>query len=263
MARHEKNALSNVEAVVWDMDGVLIDTYLFEFMQNLDFMLKHGAVAMPGNYQGGDYVLPKDESDRILAKMEEAFLACNGDARKNYETLLDMPGLYDQFEQDHIRGIDTYRNLIIPSEGALQALGRIALSDMTQALWTSRERQLLTPERSAGIIKQPRIGPRREGYFDMTVSADDVGYDNMGATKTKPNPAGMEIIADTLAIPPERMVMIGDRPSDILPAKLLGAKAIGMASGFMRGHPDLLYAAGADTVVSSVSEVEDLLFGTP
>ena len=70
-----------------------------------------------------------------------------------------------------------------------------------------------------------------------------------------------EIIAhilDTLKLPKEECVMIGDTEFDVLGAKEHGITSVGVLYGY--GTPESLEKAGADYIVKDVSELSKLIF---
>lgn len=69
-----------------------------------------------------------------------------------------------------------------------------------------------------------------------------------------------EVIAraiGSIGLPPERIVMVGDRVNDIASARELGVRTIGVAYGY-GGHAELA-AAGADAIVDTVDELRAAL----
>jgi phosphoglycolate phosphatase-like HAD superfamily hydrolase len=257
MASERHEAVDKV--AVFDLDGVLLQTFVYEWAQNMTMLSLYNQLPVAADER--DIVVPPEIKMDVESRMERAFFESNGDPVRHYQTLLGQKALGSEFRDRHRFAVERNRNLVLPEVGAEDLLEDIAADPhMGVALWTSRDRSLLTPELVPEIIKPAdQAGPREEGFFDITITADDVGYDSDGSRKMKPNEAGLEIIANHYSLPYERFTMIGDRPSDIIPAIKLGAHAIGFASGYIAARPELLWNAGASHVVRTHDELRPLL----
>lgn len=67
----------------------------------------------------------------------------------------------------------------------------------------------------------------------------------------KPDPAHLHLALDSLGIPPDRALMVGDHPMDIITGRRAGTHAAGVTSG--RTPASDLAAAGADFVLDDIS----------
>ena len=83
-------------------------------------------------------------------------------------------------------------------------------------------------------------------YFDANVSGRDFKHG-------KPHPEMFLTAADELGVAPERSIVIEDAPAGVEAAKAGDMAAIGIARG---DDSDLLAAAGADIVVTSLDDVD-------
>ncbi len=90
-----------------------------------------------------------------------------------------------------------------------------------------------------------------ERYFSLAVGA------NLDGTMTDKSQVVAEVLRQLGEPPRGEAVMIGDREQDILGAKANGLETVGAGYGY--AFPGELEAAGADHVVSSVPELEELL----
>jgi phosphoglycolate phosphatase len=90
-------------------------------------------------------------------------------------------------------------------------------------------------------LVQTGLGPR----FVATRCADE------GAPK--PDPWMLRDLAETLQVPPARMVMIGDTTHDVGMARAAGAASVAVLYG--AHEPGALRDSGADAVVASVGEL--------
>ena len=248
----------HIKAVVMDIDGVLIDVTMYEFLQSVHMM---------GYYNK----LPTDQDEvtflsgsQILDHITDAFRGSSGDPTKYYQLLLGREDLGPEFPILHRHGVEQYKMTVAPTRGALAFLGELAASDKAAAYWTSRDTDLVNRELLPWLLPLPddlevdRRPYRRHGFVDRIITADDVGVDNTGQRKMKPNPAGLQLLSDEFHVPPTDMVVIGDRLSDIIPAKKLGALAIGVKTMYI--HETEYWDAGADALVNDMEDAATLIF---
>ncbi len=94
-----------------------------------------------------------------------------------------------------------------------------------------------------------RLGIR--SIFDVVVARDDI-------TRPKPDPEHLHKTLSLLGVKAEETIVVGDHPNDIISAKSVGAKSIGVLSS---GHSaEELKSVGADLVLKDVSLISrDLL----
>jgi len=88
-------------------------------------------------------------------------------------------------------------------------------------------------------------------FFDIMVTSDDV-------LRGKPDPEPYAITVEKLNEKPEECLVIEDSDNGILSAKAAGCQACGITTTFSRAR---LESAGADMVVESFGELEKILFG--
>jgi len=90
-------------------------------------------------------------------------------------------------------------------------------------------------------------------YFDATRCADQ--------THPKPHPAMLLELSEELAVPAERMLMIGDTTHDLEMAQAAQVSAVGVTYG---AHPrDQLAALGPLALVDSMAQLHALLLPAP
>lgn len=87
-------------------------------------------------------------------------------------------------------------------------------------------------------------------HFDVIVGLQDV-------THAKPHPESVQRALQALGAPPDRAIMIGDVPADMMAGKAAGSAAIGMISD--HHSASALQEAGADAVIRSLAELIDLI----
>ncbi|MCS7060391.1 MAG: HAD family phosphatase [Anaerolineae bacterium] len=191
------NSFSNSKAVIWDMDGVLIDSGSYHFQAWRETLGRERHVELTWemfqqtfgwrNAEMLRAVLGPDitaaEIDSLAGLKEARFreLACQDGAR------LLMPGVLDCLAQ-------------LRAHGWLQA---IASSAPTQNVTAILEALPLS------------------GYFSAVVAAEDVVHG-------KPDPAPFLTAAQRLGVAPARCVVVEDAPAGIQAARRAGMACIGL-----------------------------------
>lgn len=204
------NTINNSYAIIWDMDGVLIDSadlhyrawretvqsVLHTDMSLHDFRRTFGLrnEEMLRDYLG--YALPSGDVIRLADRKEALYRELI-----HTEGLTLLPGVWSWLNQ-------------------AQATGWI------QAVASSAPRLNVEAVLDALQIRR---------YFGTTISAEDV-------KNGKPDPEVFITAADKLAVPPARCIVIEDAPFGIL-----GARRAGMACiGVLTTHQDLSADITAD-----------------
>ena len=91
-------------------------------------------------------------------------------------------------------------------------------------------------------------------YFDQVVITDEVG----GRTRRKPDPLGIERIASFWDLPPDELVVIGDRPDkDVALALAVGAGIVRVRQGEYRHDASPLGVSTVDDFESATNLVLD------
>ncbi len=253
--------LDDIDLVVCDIDGVLIKTLLFEHAQNLMAIEWAGQMPRYDADPDEEVILSQEDAQVISDKIREATIYSNGDPKRHYEKLLGME-LGEDFWRLHRCMVTSMSHLQLPDKVGIKMLGELHRAGKYTAAFTSRDRELLSPELAREVILPTGSGPKKEGWFDITISADDVGVDTEGKRRMKPDTAGLEIICDTLNVPYERTLMVGDRPSDIIPAKQLGAYACALYVADSYIKRESFEDVRPDIIVKSMKELYQVLFGT-
>lgn len=200
-------------AVLFDMDGVVIDTEaaVTAFWERL--AARHGVTLTPADYDTTIYGRPLGQTlDVLFPRLTEAERAAVSAEALDYETnqaYIAMPGVVD----------------------LLRALRE---KDIPAALVTSGERFKV-----AEVFRQLEIG----GLFAAVVTAEDV-------PKGKPHPACYQLGAQRLGTPAARCVAFEDSISGVQAAAGAGTICIGVRPA--RTAAPLL-AAGARGVIPDFS----------
>ena len=204
-------------AVVFDMDGVLIDSHP-----------AHRA-AWESFLQSLGIHVSEDDLSFIL------------EGRTRFEILRhflgDLPE--NQLQEYGQRKDEFFRDLehsIQPAQGVVPFLSKLEQMGLSCAVATSA-----SEIRTASTIE--RLG--LSGYFDAIITAADV---NLG----KPHPQVYRLACERLDIAPKEALAFDDAPAGVLSARSAGLRCIGVTSN---GGSQKLLAAGAETVISGFMDV--------
>jgi beta-phosphoglucomutase len=185
-------------AVLWDMDGTLVDSADYHWRAWKDTMEAQGVAITHDQF----LATFGQRNDTILTQ----WLACDrADAR--------IGPIGDAKEQ-------CYRRLV-------RALGISALpgaAEWVQKLYGQGWAQAVAsaaPRRNVEVVME-KLGLAR--YFQATTSAEDVHHG-------KPDPEVFLIAAAKLGVPPGQCVVVEDAPAGIEAAKRAGMRSIGVRQG--------------------------------
>ena len=209
-----------IKAVVFDVDGTLLDTR--EFI----------VAAFEHSLRGNGHVVPTRQRIVEVAtgrSLDECYplLAPNGD-------IIAMKDMHREFQMKRFDLVTAYTGL-------------------HDVLTVLRERGLLLGVCS---IRGPMTRPMLEHvqaltHFDAAVDSSDV-------KKHKPHPEGVLKVLTLLNVKPEDSVMVGDTTSDIEAGKAAGcAKTIAITHGL--GTRESLEKSGADHIVTSLPDILPLV----
>lgn len=215
---------SRIEAVLFDLDGTLMDTD------------DHKVEQIAGQLQRLRWGRPLPTARRLVMAAETPINALM--------TFLDILGLdsplrslSDRFRE--WRGWRTQSDFrIIPGvEEMLLAVG----ARYPLAIVTTRG-----ANDAGAFLAQYRL----QDLFRVQVTSECT-------RRLKPHPAPVQFAAHHLGIPPEKCVMVGDTTVDVKSARRAGAWAVGVLCGF--GERRELERAGAQVILDSTAELSSLL----
>lgn len=202
------------KAVLWDLDGVLVDTAPFHFQ------------AWQELFQSVDKGFAEADFRRTFGLRNDAIL---GDILGEL-TPAEVERLAQRKEElyrDKVEG----RVTAIP--GAMDLLRRLQERGSKMAIVSSTPREnVRVVLRSLGL----------EGVFGAVVAEED-------APKGKPDPQGFLVAAEKLGVATGECVVIEDAPGGVEAAKRAGMRCIGVTTSRPREA-----LAGADLVVDSLEE---------
>jgi len=207
-----------IEAVLWDLDGVLVDTALLHYQAWCQFL---------------------NELGRSLS--EEEFRRTFG--LRNDLILRDMLG---EVSTEEVRRLSERKEALFrqhaagrvtPLPGAVELVRRSRDGGRRTALVTSSPRANID-----FVLEQVGL----TGAFDTIVAAEDV-------SRGKPDPEGFLLAARNLGVPPERCLVIEDAPGGIEGARRASMRSLAVTTT----HPREALSS-ADAVVDSLNDAAAL-----
>jgi beta-phosphoglucomutase len=220
MGVREMTPTAPPSAVIWDVDGTLVDTAELHFRAWVDLCRD----------LGHDFTRPE-------------FAATFG--RRNPEIIRYLFG--SRFDAAAIDDLG-YRKEELYKAGARQGVSLLpGVRELLEGLHAAGFRQAIgssAPRGNVDLILEMTGAAR---FFDAIVSAEDT-------TRGKPDPQVFLVAAEKLGVPPRRCLVMEDAVAGVEAAKAGGMKCVGVT--FVGHHPDeSLRRAGADLVVKTLAEV--------
>jgi beta-phosphoglucomutase len=208
-------------AVIWDVDGTLVDTAELHFQawcvlaRELQEPFTRADFARTFGWRNPEIIpllFRGPHTPERIAKL--------GDRKE------------DLYRAEAKKGVE-----LLP--GVRPLLTDLAAAGCRQAVGSS------APRRNLDLILDITDTAR---FFGAIVSMEDT-------QRGKPDPTVFLLAAEKLGIPPRRCVVLEDAPVGIEAAKAGGMKAVGVT--FVGHHPtEKLQAAGADRVVPSLEQID-------
>ncbi len=182
-------------AVLWDVDGTLIDSAEYHWLTWHETLIAYGVD------------LGRDQFNATFGWRNDAILRLLLGADISASTADRIAA------EKEVR----YRNLVLSRgiellPGVQRWLDRLKADRWQQAIASSAPRENLD-----AILTSVHL----ENHFDAIVSAEDV-------TRGKPDPQVFLLAAERLAVPPRRCIVIEDSPAGIEGARRAGMRSIGV-----------------------------------
>ena len=210
---------SDVQAVIFDADGTILDTRELIFQAYEHVLSLHGYGKPDREEFTGLGGVPAEKTYERFAKDHDA---------------KELTLIHRAFQNEHL-------DLGAAYEGLHDLLSKLQAADLKIGVCTSRGSNVLPLLESAGV----------KHYCASIVHFEMV-------TNAKPHPEGLLKICDEITVSPSRVVMVGDTEEDIGAGKAAGvAFTIGITHGF--GSRAVLEGAGADHIVDHLSEILPLV----
>lgn len=210
-----------VQAVIFDLDGVLVDSEEFS-MEATEQMLKELGIE-----------LTLEERERAFGRTDlDSYRECIKD-RKLSLNPEDMVRRKEEIYSKLISG------KLKPIEGAAELIQSLGEKAVRMAVASSGTRNKIRASlREIGF----------EGLFETVVSAEDI-------TQGKPNPEIFLKAAERLGVPPAQCLVIEDAQAGVEAAKAAGMKCLAFKSPNTHGQ-DL---SKADKTIDSLKQAEDFI----
>lgn len=215
------------QLIIFDLDGTLLNT-IGDLADAVDYVMRSRNLPLHTNAEyrqmvgGGIKRLVERALPKHLAENEQYVEEC-----------------VTQFRRYYVDNIDRHT---IPYEGMPELLRKLQERGIKLAVASNKFQH-----------GTDRLVAKFFGDIDFVAVEG-----NREGAPLKPDPEIVNNILHKSGTPRERCVMVGDSGIDIRTAKAAGIASIGVSWGFR--FAEELYDAGATTVVSSMEELERLLF---
>jgi phosphoglycolate phosphatase len=215
--------VAELRAVVFDLDGTLIDSRLDIAEATNHVLVSSGRspldVAEISSYVG-------DGAKALLAR-----------AARIPEDAAEMTALLDAFLDYYAAHATVHTRLL---DGAGEVLARLG-AELPLALCTNK------PRRTTDAVL---AGLALTEVFTVVIAGDDL-------PRKKPHPLPIQTIAERLGAPASMLVMVGDGPQDVECGRAAGARTVGVEGGIQ--PRERLLAAEPDVVIGSLFELLPLV----
>lgn len=213
----------DINAVIFDMDGVIFDTESLYLKHWCSIFSKYGYEMTKENY-----LLVMGRGRKVV---KEKFLSIYGEN-------LPIDNMYKEKDYELSKYIE--ENEVPIKEGAYELLEFLKVNGYKIALATSAKRG-----RAMKHLKDSRF----ENYFDVIITGEDI-------EKTKPNPEIFLKALERLNIEPKKAIVIEDSIAGIKAAKNAGIFAIHVPD---LKEPDEEIIKEADIIASNLLEVKSIV----
>ena len=186
-----------MKAVIFDMDGVLVDSQPYHFKADIDTMAEYGVIKDQKFYESFAGTLTADRM-RTLKEMFGLDVPVEEMTIKRENMILDIMGKED----------------IKPVSGIPEFLRSIEEKGLTTAVASSSDYKLINL-----ILDRLKIAQ----YFDSVTSGSDV-------KRGKPSPDVFLLAAERIGIGPSECLVVEDSENGVKAAKAAGMKALGYKS---------------------------------
>ena len=208
-----------IEAVLFDLDGTLLDTEAM-ILASFRFATHKVLGYSPPDKQLTDMVgIPLDYQMRIISP-------------ENADELVTVYREHNKLVHDE---------LIRYFPGTREVLENLRSSGMRMAVVTSKRSEMATRG-----LRHFNL----HGYFELLLGSNDT-------SKHKPDPEPLLMAADRLDVPVAQTLYLGDSPYDMEAARAAGSLAVAALWGMF--SRERLLAADAQRELSSIGELPELI----
>jgi len=208
-----------VDAIVWDFDGVVVDT--------------SRDIANAGNYALRKLGLPEQPVETLASYIgggAEPLVRKMLGGRAEELFAQALPLLLNRYKEYPFQDTTLY-------PGMREVLEHYARAGKRMGIATNKVQPI-----TLRILQGLEI----ERYFDALIGPEDV-------TQRKPHPEAVLKTLDALRTPAGRAVMIGDTAADIGAGKAAGTVTVGVTYGY--GSREEVAGAGPDLLIDSAAEL--------
>jgi len=210
--------VNRFEAVIFDMDGVLIDSEPLHFAVLSELLKRAG------------HILTRTENENFIGTTSEAMFSTLIARHGLSGTVAEYIARYDEMLVDVLREPHAPAAGVIPLMARLRQLGsRLAVASSSRRAWVE------ATLRSLALADA----------FDVIVSGDDV-------ERGKPDPAIYLLTAQRLGVTPAQCVAIEDSPNGVQSARAAGMTVLGVRTEYT-AH---LHLDGVARTVDSLAELD-------
>lgn len=207
--------MKEVEAVLFDVDGTLLNTKQFIYSAYNHTFQVHNIPP-----------ISKDKLDEVMGKPLEE---CYRHFAPSYDTEL-LCETHRTFQTENL-------DLSIPFPNTINTLDKLKESGIKTAAITTRSRRTSLHTLELASIRDK---------IDVVISGEDVA-------EKKPHPAPLLEALNQLEVAPENAIMVGDTNVDVLAGKNANTKTIGVTYGFhgnkvVESNPDYIVDDIADII---------------
>lgn len=213
-------ALQNIEAIIFDLDGTLIDSMWIWKQIDIDFLEKRG-ISLPNDLQ-------KDIEGMSFTETANYFIN-----RFNLkESLETIQSEWNEMAKHFYRSNIKLKDMVMPLIEYANA------HDIKLGIGTSNSKELLTEVVMAHGIHH---------YFESMRTSCEV-------EKGKPSPDIFLKVADDLGIAPEKCLVFEDTHAGVIAAKRAGMRVIAVYDELSEPYQEAI-KADADQFIYSFSEI--------
>lgn len=220
--------LSQIEAVLIDLDGTLLDTIAdlasaANLMRN-EFSLPDLPTTRVASFvgKGADVLVHRAMTDSPDGRLADREFAAARDAFGRHYT------------------VENGRSAT-PYPGVIEGLDAMRSAGLRLACVTNKPQAFTDP-----LLARQQL----DGYFDLVLGGDALA-------RKKPDPMPLLHIASEFGLPPDRCLMIGDSVNDAQAARAAGMPVLIVPYGYNEGHD--VAQLDSDGIVSSLAQAASLV----
>lgn len=197
----------NIKAILWDMDGVLIDSLEFDY---------NVCSALLSKYVGKDVIIPEQLIRRYFAYSHRPFW--EGIVSELQETLTENQ--FNQLIEEYHEGRGKFSYALYP--GVINTLEALKNQGITSVVVSSNETELIEE-----ILANQKI----KDFFKIVVGFDTDSPVHGGAMQKKPAPDMYQAALALLGLEPAEAIVIEDSIAGATAGHAAQCAVIGVSTG--------------------------------